>query len=203
MRQAHAQWAERVHDVGLLAEAEMHARSQGSTPYELGHDPERYDFKSIFSAANAATSGSGDSLNRIVELLAHEDSGVRYWGVTGLLAHRESGVNAGREQLIAALADDSPIVRITAAETLGRFGGAADADAALDVLLEYVRPGGDYYLAVAAWNALDYLDERALPALEAIRAVSTDRADVPPRMGDYAMRLKEKTLADLELPHSH
>jgi uncharacterized sulfatase len=203
LRRAHAAWSERIKDVGLLSEWEMHERSRDSTPYELGHDASRYNFPAIFSAAGMASSRNDDDLPRLVKLLDDADSGVRYWAAMGILARNEAGMNACHDRLTAALADESPMVRITAAEALGRFGDAADADAALEVLLEYIKPGGDYYLAVAAWNALDYLDERALPALEAIRAVSTDWADVPPRMGDYALRLKEKTLADLELPHSH
>ncbi len=50
---------------------------------------------------------------------------------------------------------------------------------------------------VAAWNALDYLDERALPQLNTIKALSTEPKEVPQRMGNYADLLKRKTLADL------
>jgi HEAT repeat protein len=107
-------------------------------------------------------------------------------------------VQAARDELMAALDDDSAIVRITAAEAFGRYGSEADAEAATKILLDYVQPGGDYYLAVAAWNALDYLDERARPALELIQGVSTEWQAVPQRMGEYARRLKQKTLRDLE-----
>jgi uncharacterized sulfatase len=198
MRRAHSDWARRIKDVGLLAEWEMHARSQGSTPYEMGHDRGRYDFESIFAAAGVATSRDGADVPKIVKLLEHGDSGVRYWGAVGLLAHQDAGVRAGHDELLTAIADESPIVQITAAEALGRFGSAADAEAAIEVLLQFVKPGGDYFLAIAAWNALDYLDERARPALESIKAVPTDWNNVPARMGDYAARLKEKTLANLE-----
>jgi uncharacterized sulfatase len=198
MRRAHSDWARRIKDVGLLSEWEMHARSQGSTPYEMGHDRGRYDFEAVFAAAGVATSRDGVDLPKIVRLLEHEDSGVRYWGTVGLLVHQDAGVRAGRDELVAALADESPIVQIIAAEALGRFSSEADAAAALEVLLRYVEPGANYFLAVAAWNALDYLDGRALPALDTIRALPTQWAKVPPRMGEYPTRLKQKTLADLE-----
>jgi hypothetical protein len=45
---------------------------------------------------------------------------------------------------------------------------------------------------------LDYLDERARPELDVIKHVPTRWQAVPERLGEYAMRLKEKTLADLE-----
>jgi uncharacterized sulfatase len=198
MRQAHAGWSRRIKDMGFLSEWEMHARSQGSTPYDLGHDPRRYDFEAVFAAAGLASDCEAAELPKIVKLLEHADSGVRYWGAVGLLAQQEAGLRAGHDELIAALADESPIVRITAAEALGRFGSQDDAKAALAVLLRYVPPDGDYYLAVAAWNALDYLDERARPALQDIRALPTKWSRVPERMGEYPTRLKEKTLADIE-----
>jgi uncharacterized sulfatase len=198
LRGAHAAWARRTKDVGLLSEWEMHARSQGTTPYTMGHDPRRYDFESMFAAANLATSRQAIDLPKVAKLLEHEDSGVRYWGAVGLLAHQDAGVRAAHDELVAALKDDSPIVRITAAEALGRFGSQGDADAAVDVLFDYIRPEGDYFLAVAAWNALDYLDERARPSLELIKHVSTRWQAVPERLGEYATRLKGKTLADLE-----
>jgi uncharacterized sulfatase len=200
MRQAHAEWAERIKDVGLLSEWEMHARAHGTTPYEMGHDPQRYDFQAIFSAASLASSRAADDLPEVVKLLKQADSGVRYWGAIGLLAHQEVGVRAGHDELLAALADDSPIVQIMAAEALGRFGSEADAVAALEVLLQYIKPEANYFLAVAAWNVLDYLDERVLPALDKIKSLPTNWNRVPPRMGEYPTRLKQKMLADLQKP---
>jgi uncharacterized sulfatase len=133
-----------------------------------------------------------------VRLLKNADSRVRYWGAVGLLAHEQAAVRAAQDELVAALHDQSPMVRITAAEALGRFGSESDADAALDVLLRYARPESNYYLAVAAWNALDHLDERARPALDTIRSLPTKGEKLPQRMGEYTTRLKQKTLADLQ-----
>ena len=56
------------------------------------------------------------------------------------------------------------MVRITAAEALGRFGSDKDTTLALKVLLHYARPEANAFLSMAAWNALDYLDERAAQA---------------------------------------
>ena len=94
--------------------------------------------------------------------------------------------------------DDSPIVRITAAEALGRFGSKDDTAAALEVLLHYAEPDQNVFLGIAAWNALDHLDERARPALGVLQAMSTQPKSAPPRTGKYASRLKPKTLADLQ-----
>jgi uncharacterized sulfatase len=196
MRAAHRDWEREIRDVGFLSEWEMHDRSKGKCPYEMGHDPQRYDFDAIFAAAEVASSLNPKTLPTLVQMLGHKDSGVRYWAAVGLMAQGEDGVEAGHDELIQALSDESPMVRITAAEALGRFGSEADTEVALKVLLKYAQPESNYYLSVSAWNALDFLDERARPALPAMRALSPDHSNIPPRIGEYAKRLKQKTLAD-------
>ena len=89
------------------------------------------------------------------------------------------------------------MVRVVAAEALGRFGSSDDTANALEVLLKSCEPSEDAYLSMAAWNALDYLDERAKPAKAAIRAISPDPISPPPRYGGYGKRLKNQTLVGL------
>jgi uncharacterized sulfatase len=198
MRAAHDRWEKQIRDVSFLSEWEMHARSAGSSPYDMGHDPKKYDFDAIFSAAKLATSMRAADLPEIAQLLESNDPGVRYWGAIGLLAHAKKDVPAGHDQLVAALEDDSPIVRIVAAEALGRFGSDQDTAAALKVLLQSVRPEADAFVSMAAWNALDYLDDRARPAAIEIRALSPDPIGPPPRYGGYGRRLKEQALVGLK-----
>jgi uncharacterized sulfatase len=198
MRTAHRDWEHRAKDLGFLSEWEMHERSAGTTPYEMGHDPARYDFDAVFSAAEKASSVEPNDVSQIVGLLRSDDSAVRYWGAIGLLVREQAGVEAGRDELLKALRDKSAIVRITAAEALGRFDNDDDAKAALDVLTEYVGPDSNYFLSVAAWNSLDFLDDRSAPALPLLKSVVAERNNVPPRMGEYVGRLKFKTLRDLE-----
>jgi len=197
MRGALSGWMEDVRDIGLLPEYEMIARSKaaGVSPYEMGHDPKLYDFPAVSQAANLASMGTAEEN---AANLKSADSAVRYWGATGLLMKGEAAL-PHRDALLAALKDPSPIVQITAAEALGRFGSEADAALALDVLMKLIQPEGDAYAALAAWNALDYLDERARPALEKIRDTPDKLVNAPNRAGgDYIKRLKEKVLADLE-----
>jgi arylsulfatase A-like enzyme len=197
MRKALRDWEHRIKDVGFLSEWEMLDRSKGATPYEMGHDPKAYDFDAVFAAANRATTLKTEDLPTIVRLLSEKDSAVRYWGAIGLLAQGKAGVAAGHEALIAALKDSSPIVRITAAEALGRFGSDEDAAASLKVLLHCAQPQENAFLSMAAWNALDYMDKRAAPAKQALLDISPDPSDLPLRYGGYGRRLKQQTLADL------
>jgi uncharacterized sulfatase len=197
MRMALQEWEHRIRDVGFLSEWEMNDRSKRTTPYDMGHDEQKYDFDAVFAAANLATSLQPSDLPDIIQLLNDKDSAVRYWGAIGLLTQGKAGVAAGHDELVAALNDESPIVRITAAEALGRYGNEEDTAASLKVLLHFARPEANAFLSLAAWNALDYLDERARPAVRAIRELSPDPTSPPPRYGDYGRRLKQKTLADL------
>jgi len=200
MRAAHMEHLRSVRDLGFLSEYELHARANaaGLTPYEMGQRNDLYAFERIFAAAQLATAQNEEDLPEIIGFLESEDSAVRYWGAMGLLIHEEAGVKAGGEALRAALSDDSPIVQITAAEALGRYGSDEDVSPALDVLVRWIDPAKDTFLGIAAWNALDKLDERARPAADRLAATSP-RPENPPngRVSKYSTNLKKKTLSDL------
>jgi uncharacterized sulfatase len=198
MRQALADWARWIKDVGFLPEAEFLARSAGGSPYDMGHDPVKYDFDAVFAAANLATSLQAADLPKIVNLLSDKDSGVRYWGAVGLLAQGKAGVAAGRAELVAALNDQSQSVQIVATEALGRNGNEQEATQARERLLHWANPSRDAYLSLAAWNALDYLDERARPILPQLRELLPEPTYMPVRYGGYGERVKQKTLADMK-----
>jgi len=199
LRTAQREWASRIRDIGLLSEWEMHERSENSTPYEMGHDPQRYDFDSVFAAAELASSLDPADLPKVAKLLKDDDSAVRYWAAIGILAHQDAGMRLAHDDLVAALADRSPMVRITAAEALGRFGDQADVAEALEVLVRFARPDANAYLGIVAWNALDYLDDRARPVMQTLNGFSPEPADAPQRVSGYGTRLKQATLAGLGL----
>lgn len=104
-----------VRDVGFLPEGEIHDRSKGSTPYEVGHDPAKYPVERILAAAELASMLRPDALPELKKLLDDDDSAVRYWAATGLLMRGREAVASSRAALERALKDDSPCVRIPAA----------------------------------------------------------------------------------------
>ncbi len=195
LRMAHAAWEKAVRDVGFLSEAEIHARSAGSTPYEMARDSAKYDFEAIFAAAQLASSRDANDLPAIVELLGSPDSGVRYWGATGLLIHKENGYKAGQASLIKALGDSSASVAIVAAEVLGRFGSDGEKEAALDLLLKHAdQEQGNVFDAILAGNSLDYLGEAALTRAEAIEALPMKSSKRTPRTEGYVGNLLKSIL---------
>ena len=199
MRKAHSDWSARVKDIGLLPEAMIHERANqsGKTPYEVGHDPALFDHAAIFAAANLATSLKAEGLPEIVKLLASEDSAIRYWGAIGLLTQENAGIEAGHAALTKALSDESQIVQVTAAEALGRYGSDDDAAKAFEVLLANAQPDQSAFLAIAAWNAIDYLDDRAKSAADRIAQTDGSPSNPPNRADKYATSLRAKVLADL------
>jgi hypothetical protein len=68
---------------------------------------------------------------------------------------------------------------------------------ALAVLTKHCGPDSDPYLAIAAWNALDYLDDRAKSVSDQLRAISPKQNSPPKNAGGYSITLKNKIMADL------
>jgi uncharacterized sulfatase len=199
MRAALGDWQRKIRDVGFLPEGEIHDRAGSGSPYEMGHDDYRYPLRDVMRMAEAASSKSwAETAERLREGFRDPDSAVRYWAALGALARKEQGALAYHRELNEALADKSPYVRIAAAEALGRWGREPDARKALEVLMELAPLGNNsVYVSIAALNAIDHLDERALPAKERIAALPAEHDAVPERMRTYVGRLIEKTLADL------
>lgn len=162
LRTAQQAWTRSIRDIGFLPEGEIHSRSEGTTPYDMGHDDARYPFEKIFAAADLASQVRPDAAAALAQACGDSDSAVRYWGVTGLLMLGESGLQAGHDPLTAALADESPYVRIAAAEALGRFGSESDQKASLATLAELGDAGrNNVFVAMAALNAVEALGDRA------------------------------------------
>jgi arylsulfatase A-like enzyme len=186
----------KIRDVGFLPEDEIHSRSVGSTPYEMGHDEAKYPLKRVLETAELASLLRPEDTPRLVQALADSDSAVRYWGAEGLIMRGKDAVAAAHSPLTKALADPAPAVRIAAAEALGRFGGERDVKEALTVLtaLAPVRKNGAY-ISLEALNALGNLGSRAAPALPVIRAAAEGGA--PGRAGAGVGSLVRKIVADL------
>ena len=187
----------RIRDVGLLPEGEMHRRSAGRSPYDMGHDS-KFPFAHIYEVAELASSLVPDGVPALKAAFADADAAVRYWAVLGLLMRGADAVKAGREQLTKALDDSSPDVRIAAAEALGRYGAEADLALVLPILTHDADwSKGDVFTAMAALNALTALGDKAAPVAAAIKALPAKGEASDPRFKEYVPRLLEELRADL------
>jgi len=190
LRQALKEQILRTRDLGFLSEAEQHARSAGTTMYEMGHDSKRYSLEPILAMADTASLLKTDALPVLRQGLSDTDSAVRYWAAMGLLMRGTQAVEAAGGELLAALKDASPSVRIVAAQTLAQYGGKRDLNAALTVLKELVPPDRNgVYVAVQALNAVVALGRKAAPLMDTIRTMQTKDPSAVDRVNGYVARL--------------
>jgi uncharacterized sulfatase len=163
-RKEHHDYELSVKDIGLLPEGEEHARAYGSTPYQMGHDSNKYPAERVLAAADLASSMQPGVSAQLQKLMADTDAGVRYWGAMGVLIRGVDEVRSCHGALTKALVDDSQHVRIAAAEALGRYGTDEDLRAALDVLIVLADcQKTNAYIAMYALEAIDALGGKAAP----------------------------------------
>ena len=198
LRTAQRELALQVRDVGFLPEGEIHTRSAGSTPYEMGRDDAKYPLRKILDMADLASSLKPEAMPQLKAGLADPDSAVRYWAAMGILIRGKDGLVAAKPEMDKALADQSLYVRAIAAESLGRYGAEADLKAALAVLLEVCdcHKSGTFPAAFAL-NCLDNLGRDKIASIqEAIAKLPRTEAKPPGRAGGYVARLLQTINAE-------
>ncbi len=197
MRKANRELAFEVRDVGFLPEPEIHSRSKGSTPYEMGHDPKKYPARRVQNIADIATSSPKTSQRELLAGLKDSDSAVRYWAATGFLIAGKELVAANAPEIEKALQDPEPSVRIVAAEALGRFGTASRNNTSIETLLELANlDNHGWYTATMALNALDHLGPQLNGYEDWIRKLPLDSKSVDQRLkaniGNLVKRILNK-----------
>jgi uncharacterized sulfatase len=199
LRGAQQQLALQVRDIGFLPEAEIHSKGAASSPYEAGHDPEKYPIERVMGAAELASGLKADAMPKLIQGLGDEDSAVRHWSALGILMRGAEGVRQAEAGLKKALAQDvSPYVRITAAEALGRYGKESDLRTALAALLELApadRNGA--YVSLYALNAMDSLGAKAKAALGALQAMKVVDEKADARAQKYGGNIVKKMVKEL------
>ena len=141
----------------------------------------------------------GKTTEKLQKLMDSNDSAVRYWGAMGYLIRGKSGLRKGRKFLVNALKDESPSVRIIAAESLGRYGNKKESKLAADLLIKYADPKENgISLSMLSLNAIDYLDEKASHHKETISKLPKLDPNADPRTRNYAGNLIGKIMSDLK-----
>lgn len=190
LRQAQREQALHVRDVGFLPEAEIHSRSTGSTPYDMAHDQAKCPYERIAAAAELASLLEPGADAKLATAMKDADSAVRWWGALGFLMRGAEGVKAGRAPLLAGLKDESPYVRMVAAQALAQYGEASELQSALDVLSQLAQPEqNNVIVSIAALNAIDALGQKAAPLMPAIRTISGAGPSPNARYDSYVPRL--------------
>lgn len=182
----------KIRDVCFLPEGEIHARSQGSSPYDMARDDTKYPFVRILGAADLASNLDPAALPQFATLITDADSAVRYWGALGFLMRGPAGVARGRDPLRAALQDASPYVRIVAAQALAQHGPESDLPGALAVLGELAPPERNgVFVAMSALSAIQALGPKAASLRELVRTMKPSGPSPDARFDSYVPRLIE------------
>jgi N-sulfoglucosamine sulfohydrolase len=156
-------WILETRDTGFLQEGEMMLRAEGSTPYEMVNDPDQYDLLRIAAAANLVGDRSVP-VSVLSGMLNDDDSGVRYWAAEALLARVNEDAWKAIEKLNEAQADESPSVKIKAAETLCMLGHCENS---LNLLANYLMDERGW-IALQAAISVRQLSTKAEPILDQI-----------------------------------
>lgn len=164
MRSRLSEWIFETRDTGFLQEGEMMLRSQGSTPYEMAHDPGNYNLPKIKAAAEFVGDKSVP-ISTLAEMLNDADSGVRFWATEALLARSDEDVWKAQNELKEALNDRNPIVQIKAAEALCRLGHCNES---LKVLAAYLDDDREW-LTLQAAISVRQLGKRVEPIMDEIK----------------------------------
>ncbi len=200
LRAVQRNWCLRIRDLGFLPEDEIYTRSHGTTPYQMGHDPQKYPLERIMATAELAASLRENVTLQLVNALSDRDSAVRYWAALGLLMRGRAAVAPNLAPLRELLADPAPAVMIVAAEAIGKYGSAEDLKRAAELLVKLADiERNQFFVAIQALNALDELDTKIGPQLaERVRKLPLKNPKVPGRNSSYVPRLVEKILSDLQ-----
>ena len=120
MRTECTNWLVRIRDTGVIPESDRFARADGKPVYDFFRNPE-LPYSEIVEAANLASSAKPTDIETLKGYVKHSDSGIRYWGITGLLILGEDARSA-IPLLAEAVEDPYPAVAAAASEALYRLG---------------------------------------------------------------------------------
>ena len=181
-----------VKDVCFLPEREMHVRSGKAAPFDMARDPSKYSLAKTLDAAELSSRLVEADSVVLAANLADKDSAIRYWGALGSLSRGSDAVIANKLALQAALSDESPDVRIVAAQSLAMHGDGPVRDFALRTLGELISPEKNGVLtSMAALAAVEALGKLASSLHSQVAGLSPNGKAPDKRYESYVPRLIE------------
>ena len=190
MRAAQEALALRIRDTGFLPEGEIHARAEGSTPYDIAHDDKAYPLAKLIAVAGAASSMKAEDVPALRLAMMDKDSAVRYWAALGIRMRDAKAVTDAHEELTKSLNDPSTYVQTAAAWALSKHGTEADVAKCLPQLAKLADwSQHDVFTAMAALNAIGDLGAKAAPIKDALKALPKTGAAPDKRFNEYVPRL--------------
>ncbi|MEM6601820.1 MAG: sulfatase [Verrucomicrobiota bacterium] len=148
-------------DSGLLPESEMMKRAADNaiTIHEMVRNPQLYDLPALLDAADLALEQNPSNLPALEQMLAHADSGIRYWAIVGCFLLDHASV-AERGML-----DDSHEVQAMAAWLAIKAGNQDQGYACLEALIKQQS-----YAILKVLNIVDWLGADGEKLMHTVRA---------------------------------
>ena len=168
MRQANKEWVSKVLDTGFIPEGERNLLAGETAFYDYMRSG-KVPFNSILEAAELASLGQKEDMEKMAELLKSENSAIRYWAATGLLIQGENG-RGYIPELKKVLKDSSPNVVVVAGEALYNIG---EKEAGLNALLGVLKHP-DIFVRNAALNAIDNINAKSEKVKSAVTGIIKD-----------------------------
>jgi len=186
-----------IRDVGFFPEDEIHRLSKDRTPYEMGHDAKTFALDQAIHVAHMAISKRKLSDKLLKSRLEDaDDIGGRYWAARGILIRGKERTTDNADVLRNAMKDESPSVRVVAAEALATYGMKEDADEGFRVLLAHANAKkNSLYVSMASLNALDRLRDKTQPYAVELRALPTEPTEGKHRAAMGVSRLLTSILS--------
>ncbi|MFW5830946.1 MAG: sulfatase-like hydrolase/transferase [Prolixibacteraceae bacterium] len=153
MRAANKAWVTRIYDTGFIPEADAVDRSSGMPMYDYMRSG-KVDLQAIMEAAEVATLGKAENIEKLKSYLKSDESAIRYWGASGLLILKDKARPAVKE-LKVALNDESANVVTVAAEALYNMG---EKDAARKALIKVLENPNEF-ARCHALNTIDCIED--------------------------------------------
>jgi len=187
LRNAHRKHIRDTVDLGFLPESEAWEMFAQKTGWELGQSGQ---VKMGAIQRAAAQVGTADEAT-LAQNLTSKNASIRYWAALGLV-HRNALKIETKQLLRKALTDESPAVRIEAANTLAHHGDSARAAQALIKDLAHEN----LIIVTHAARTIELLGETALNA-KAPMAAALKRAETirPPNTPATVVLPGDKDLA--------
>lgn len=137
--------------------------------YEESRKPGAYPLKEIMALAAAAAKRDPGNIAMFQQGLGHANPVYRYWSAMGLLILVEKASQAAPRLLQSMREDQSPQVRIVAAQALAALSEQTDA---VTVLADFLGADNAVPVRLQAINALTAIGDKARPALPAIKMLA-------------------------------
>ncbi len=162
MRAANKNWVTKIKDTGFIPEADRVERAGDIPMYDYMRS-DKINLSEIMDAAEIATLGKAENIDKLKLYLKNDESAVRYWGASGLLILGEKATPAIAE-LKAATSDQSASVVTVAAEALYYLG---EKEVARKALLSVLKNQSEF-ARCHALNVIDYTSEKSPEFIEGV-----------------------------------